>query len=146
MCSTATICSSIGFRHPLLRCHLGKLAEAHFPFDKCKPRHPWTSSASLQIVQVRRQVREISRGDSAIMDSLRLYFAFQHWASAATTPPRPGLSDWLRFFHQRQSWALHLLRHLSQIKVSVGVDKTAYLSRMAAIANAAAENSKPTGR
>ena len=38
--------------------------------------------------------------------------------------------------------ALHMLRHLSQqIKVSVGIDKTAYLSRMAAIANAAAENS-----
>ena len=102
-----------------------KLAEVHFPLDKCKPRHPWTSSASLQIVQVRRQVREISRGDSAIMDSWRLYFpAFQwHWASG-TTP------------------ALHLLRHLSQqIKVSVGFDKTAYLSRMAAIANAAADNS-----
>ena len=108
-----------------------KLAEVYFPLDKCKPRHPWTSSASLQIVQVRRQVREISRGDSA-------------WTAGGftTTPPRPGLSDWLRIFHQRQAWALHLLRHLSQqIKVSVGIDKTAYLSRMAAIANAAAENS-----
>ena len=121
---------------------LTKLAEVYFPLDKCKPRHPWISSASLQIVQVRRQVREISRGDSAIMDSWRLYFAFRHGASAATTSPRPGLSDWLRIFHQRRAWALHLLRHLSQqIKVSVGIDKTAYLSRMAAIANAAAENS-----
>ena len=95
-----------------------KLAEVYFPLDQCKPRHPWTSSASLQIVQVRRQVREISRGDSAIMDSWRLYFAFWHWASAATTPPRPGLSDWLRIFHQRPAWALQLLRHLSQQEIS----------------------------
>ena len=98
-----------------------KLAEVHFPLGKCKPRHPWTSSASLPIVQVRRQVREISRGDSAIMDSWRLYFAFRHWASAATTPPRPDLSYWLRIFHQRQAWALHLLRHLSQ-HIKVGAE------------------------
>ena len=123
-----------------------KLACVHFPLDKCKPRHPWTSLASLKIVQVRRQVREMTRDDSAVMDSWRLHFAFRHWASSrgfvSVTDTSEGLFAWLRFFHQRQAWSLHLLRHLSQqIKISVGNDKTAYLSRMAAIANNAAENS-----
>ena len=80
------------------------------------------------------------------MDNWRLHFAFRHWASSrgvvSVTAPSEGLFAWLRLFHQRKAWSLHLLRHLSQqIKISVGNDKTAYLSRMAAIANDAAENS-----
>ena len=96
-----------------------KLARVHFPLDKCKPRHPWTSLASLKVVQVRRQVREMTRDDSGVMDSWRLHFAFRHWASSrgfvSVTDTSEGLFAWLRLFHQRQAWSLHLLRHLSQM-------------------------------
>ena len=91
-----------------------KLAEVFFPLDKCKPTSPLDFFGNLCRLckSGARFVR--SQGVTPLVDSWRLYFAFWHWASAATTPPRPGLSDWLRIFHQRPAWALHLLRHLSQ--------------------------------
>ena len=112
---------------------------------------PWTSVTRVTLGLLRHLCRSCKSGARFVRSqgvTVPLWTAGEFILLSCIGPaqqrllPRAGLSDWLRIFHQRQAWALHLLRHLSQqIKVSVGNDKTAYLSRMAAIANAAAENS-----